>query len=95
MAAYMIFDIEVLDPQQYDEYRKLAAPTVAQCGGRYIVRGGEARGLEGGWDPKRVVVLRFDSKEQALAWYESPEYRPARAIRERAARTRALVVEGV
>lgn len=95
MAAYMIFDVEVLDPQQYEAYRKLAAPTVAQRGGRYIVRGGAAEGLEGGWDPKRVVVLQFDSKEQALAWYESPEYRTARAMRERTARSRALVVEGV
>lgn len=95
MAAYMIFDVDIHDPQQYGDYRNLAAPTVAQYGGRYIVRGGEAKQLEGGWDPKRVVVLQFDTKEQALAWYESPEYQVAKAIRERVATSRAIIVEGV
>lgn len=94
MAAYMIFDIEVHDPEQYGEYRKLATPTVAQYGGRYIVRGGEAQALEGEWEPKRVVVLQFDSREQALAWYGSTEYEPAKAIRERAATSKAIIVEG-
>ncbi|HVW50406.1 MAG TPA: DUF1330 domain-containing protein [Trinickia sp.] len=94
MAAYMIFDIEVHDPEQYAEYRKLASPTVAQYGGRYIVRGEQAQALEGEWDPKRVVVLQFDVREQALAWYESAEYGAAKAIRERTATSKAIIVEG-
>lgn len=95
MAAYMIFDVDVYEPQRYDEYRRLAAPTVAQYGGRYIVRGGPASRLEGAWQPKRVVVLQFDTSEQARAWYESPEYRAAKAIRERTAQSEAIIVEGV
>lgn len=94
MAAYMIFDIEVHDREQYGEYRKLAAPTVAQYGGRYVVRGGDAQALEGEWEPKRVVVLQFDGREQAVAWYESTEYGRAKAIRERTATSKAIIVEG-
>ena len=95
MTAYVIFDIDIHDPEQYGDYRQLAAPTVAQYGGRYIVRGGAASSLEGDWQPNRVVVLQFDTTEQARAWHDSPEYRPARAIRERTARSKAIIVEGV
>jgi uncharacterized protein (DUF1330 family) len=95
MAAYVIFDLDVHDHEGYGEYRQLAAPTVTQYGGRYIVRGGAASNLEGEWDPKRVVVLQFDTVEQARTWYDSPEYRAARAIRERTAHGKAIIVEGV
>ena len=94
-AAYVIFDVNINDPQQYGEYRQLAAPTVSQYSGRYIVRGGEACNLEGEWDPKRIVVLQFDTIEQARTWYESPEYRAARALRERCANASAIIVQGV
>ncbi len=95
MTAYMIFDIDIHDPERYAEYRQLAAPTVVQYGGRYIARGGEASNLEGEWQPKRVVVLQFDTVEQARAWYDSPEYRPAKAIRNQTSHTEAIIVEGV
>lgn len=94
-AAYMIFDVDIQDVQQYGEYRQLASATVAQYNGRYVVRGGEACNLEGDWEPKRVVVLQFDTVEEAQRWYDSPEYRAARAIRERCARSKAIIVEGV
>lgn len=94
-AAYVIFDVNIRDPQQYGEYRQRASPTVAQYNGRYIVRGGEACNLEGEWDPKRVIILQFDTVEQAQRWYDSPEYRAARAIRERCASSNAIIVEGV
>jgi uncharacterized protein (DUF1330 family) len=95
MAAYAIFDVDIHDAEQYGEYRQLATPTIAQYGGRYLVRGGEASTLEGDWQPKRIVVLEFDSLEQARAWYDSPEYRAARAVRERTARSKAIFVQGV
>ena len=94
-VAYVIFDIDIHDPQQYGQYLQLASATVAQYSGRYIVRGGEACNLEGEWMPKRVVVLQFDTADQARAWYDSSEYRTARAIRERSARSEAIIVEGL
>lgn len=95
MTAYLIVEIEITDPTEYAEYVERVPPTIAAFGGRYRVRGGQAELLEGDDPPKRMVVLEFPSAERARAWLESPEYRPARDIRHRAARTRMVLVEGV
>ncbi len=95
MSAYVVVDIEVTDPEGYQEYVKLAPATVAQYGGRYLARGGHTEVLEGEWQPKRLVILEFESIEQAKAWLHSPEYAPARALRHRYARTNMVVIEGV
>ena len=95
MSAYVIVEMEVLDPVGIQEYRKLAGASVAAHGGRFIVRGGKTEALEGGWDPKRIVVLEFPDPEQARKWWSSPEYGEARLIRERTAKTRMILVEGV
>ena len=63
-------------------------------GGRFIVRGGKTETLEGGWSPKRLIVLEFSSMDQALKWYRSPEYKPLIALRQRAARGKLVAVEG-
>jgi uncharacterized protein (DUF1330 family) len=95
MTAYVIVDIEVIEPIEYEVYKQLAAPTVAAYGGRYVVRGGAAETLEGDWIPHRLVVLEFESAEQARRWWDSPEYSAARAIRQRTARTNMVVVTGL
>jgi uncharacterized protein (DUF1330 family) len=95
MTAYIILDIQVNDPVRYAQYKELASPTVAQYGGKYIVRGGKAENLEGDWSPARIVVLEFESVEQARKWLDSPEYRPAMELRHQTAVTRSIIVEGV
>ncbi len=95
MAAYVIVDVNITDPSGYEKYKKLAGPTVGQYGGRYLVRGGESEMLEGGWQPGRVVVLEFPTRGQAKAWWSSPEYEPAKGLRQAAATTERLLVEGV
>lgn len=95
MSAYVIADIEVLEPVEYEEYKRLAGPTAALYGGRYVVRGGATEVAEGEWTPKRFVVLEFPSMEQAKAWYNSPEYSRARAVRQRTARSSVIFAEGV
>lgn len=67
MTAFVIFDVEVNSPADYEGYKQLAAPTVELYGGKYIVRGGQAETLEGDWIPKRIVVLQFESIERAKA----------------------------
>src|SRR6266404_4818680 len=64
MAAYIIVEIEIIDPVSYEEYKKQAAATVHQHGGKYIARGGKTEVLEGDWNPKRIVVLQFESMER-------------------------------
>jgi uncharacterized protein (DUF1330 family) len=95
MAAYVVVDIEVLEPVEYEEYKKLAAPTVTAYGGRYVVRGGAAQVLEGEWIPNRLVVLEFPTVAQAEAWWASPEYSVAKEIRQRTARTSMVLVAGM
>jgi len=95
MPAYVILDITVHDPVRYEDYKLLAAPTVAAYGGRYLVRGGAVEKLEGDWQPKRLVVLEFPDAERARTWLDSADYGPARAIRQSIATTHAILVPGV
>ena len=95
MTAYVIVDINVTDPENYEEYKKLAAPTVELYGGKYIARGGRTEILEGGWSPNRLVLLQFDSIEQAKGWLHSPEYSEIKKIRHRTATSNMVVIEGV
>ena len=94
MAAYVIAEIEVMDQGAYDEYRKQVPATVTKYGGRFVVRGGKAETLEGGWSPKRIVALEFPSVEQAQKWYRSSEYAPLIKLRQRASRGKLILVEG-
>jgi uncharacterized protein (DUF1330 family) len=95
MKAYVIVNVDVRDPERYKDYIKAATPTVAAHGGRYIVRGGRAEKLEGDVAVRRIVVLEFPSYAQAKAWYDSPEYRAALAIRQACATATLIVAEGV
>jgi len=95
MAAYVIYEGEVLDPVRYEEYKVKAAASVRAAGGRYVVRGGEQEVLEGEPPAGRTVILEFLTRQAALDWYRSEEYTTIRRIRDTAARARVYVVDGV
>jgi uncharacterized protein (DUF1330 family) len=95
MSAYLIVEIEVTDPVGYEEYKKQAAATVHAYGGKYIVRGGKTEVLEGDWQPKRIVILQFDSMERAREWLHCEEYREPRKQRHATAKTNMVLVEGM
>ncbi len=95
MSAYVIVDIDVTDAEGYQEYVKLAPPTVSLYGGRYLARGGKNEVLEGTWQPKRLVILEFATSEKAKAWLNSPEYTPIKSLRHRYARSNMVLLEGV
>jgi uncharacterized protein (DUF1330 family) len=94
MAGYVIADVDVHDPEGYEEYRRLVPATLERYGGRFLIRGGKTEQLEGDWQPKRLVVLEFPSAEQARRWWESEEYREAKELRQRLATSSLLLVEG-
>ncbi len=94
MAAYIIVDVTIHDPSRYDEYKGMAAAAVAAYGGKYIARGGATQTLEGDWQPNRLVLLEFPSKERAHEWWDSEQYRPARDLRQTMATTQMVLVEG-
>jgi uncharacterized protein (DUF1330 family) len=92
MAAYVIVDVNVNDQERYDAYRRLSGPSVQKHNGRFIARGGAVETLEGDWLPQRLVVIEFESVEQAKRWYDSREYREARQVREGAANFNMIVL---
>jgi uncharacterized protein (DUF1330 family) len=95
VAAYVIYQGEVLDPERYEEYKVKAAESIVAAGGRYLVRGGDVEVLEGEAPAGRTVLLEFKTMRAALDWYRGAEYTEIRNIREGAARARMYVVEGV
>ena len=94
MAAYIIVEVTVHDEKAYEDYKKLTPATLAAYDGQFVVRGGKTEALEGDWQPQRVVVLQFPTVEKAKAWYASPAYAGAKAIRQKAASTKMMLVEG-
>ncbi|MDH4248739.1 MAG: DUF1330 domain-containing protein [Deltaproteobacteria bacterium] len=95
MAAYIIVNIQVTNEVQYQSYRSQVSPMVQRFHGKYLVRGGAHKVLEGDWNPTRLVVLEFPSMADAERFYHSPEYKPLLALRQGAAQSSLVLVEGV
>jgi uncharacterized protein (DUF1330 family) len=95
MPAYVVVQVTVKDPTVYEDYKVLAPPSIAQHGGRYIVRGAKTELLEGTWEPPRLVILEFPSADRARAWWSSPEYAAAKALRQSCASTEMVLIEGL
>lgn len=95
MPAYVMANVEVTDPVRYEDYKRMVPATIAKYGGRFIVRGGHVEALEGDWRPNRLVLLEFPSVERARAWWHSPEYAEARALRQATSTGTLLILEGL
>jgi uncharacterized protein (DUF1330 family) len=96
MPAYSITEVETLDEEQARRYRVLAREAVTRYGGRYLVLAAEPAVAEGHWQTgQRVVIIEFPTMDQLRAWYDSPEYAPARALAATALRRRLLFVQSI
>ena len=93
-SAYVIANVTVTNPQQYEQYKKLSTIAMQASGAEVCIRGGKVEVLEGDWQPERMVMLKFPSMEKARAFYDSVEYQAAKDAREGAAVMRMIVVEG-
>lgn len=94
-SAYIIANVSVTNPTQYEEYKKWSSAAMQTHGAQVCVRGGQVEVLEGDWTPERLILLKFPSVAAAKAFNASPEYGRARAARQGAAIMRMVVVEGV
>lgn len=95
MSAYIIVDLEITDPALFEQYRAAVPATISAYGGKYLVRGGAFEALEGNWQPKRVIVLQFESMARLKEWYGSPDYAPLRSLRAKCAKANVIAVEGL
>lgn len=95
MSAYVIASVTVSDAEKYKNYMALSPTAVAAAGGKFIVRGGNLKVLEGAWANPRIVIIEYATREAAEAFYDSALYVAARAEREGAAQFNMIVVDGV
>ncbi len=95
MAAYLIIDINMADRSKFKKYARAVQGTVEAFGGRYLCKWGMLETLEGKWGASRIVLVEFETAEQAKAWWVSEEYRPLKALRREASTTRVLLVDDI
>jgi uncharacterized protein (DUF1330 family) len=95
MSFYTVFNVEVLDPVAYEPYKQNVPALVAKAGGKYLARRGKLTVLEGDPSVSQVVILEFPSEAAFRSWYDSAEYAPYHALRQRVARSEAYAVEGL
>ena len=91
--GYWVAHVTVTDPDNYPKYVAANAAAFEKYGARFLVRGGRFEAPEGA-ARERHVVIEFDSYEQALACYHSPEYAEAARLREAYADSDLVIVEG-
>lgn len=94
METYVIFDVDVYDPAQYQEFMSSVKPALEAAGGKYLVRGGIHNVHEGDWQPRRIVLLKFPSNTEWDSFYHGPVYQGLKAIRDRCSSARLVSVEG-
>jgi len=93
MAAYVVNEIWVTEPERFATYAQQVPPTLAAFGGRYAVRSGATQAVEG-QPPGRIVILEFPDRAAALAWRSSPAYQAILPIRDATSTSRVYVVDG-
>lgn len=91
MAAYIVFDLAVTDPEEFQKYREQTMPTIEAHGGK-VLSAGKPDVLEGTWKAKRFGIVEFPSMERAKAWYNSREYAPLKSLRWRSTTTTFIVL---
>ena len=97
MAAYLLADVPPEDIEAYraSGYLENARATAEAHGGEYLARGGATEVLEGGWEPDRMVIVRFPSMEALLTWYHSEEYQKWAKVRQQhVPNSRLVALEG-
>jgi uncharacterized protein (DUF1330 family) len=96
MAAYVIANVKVSNPEQYKGYQALSPGAITAAGGEFLARGGATHVLEGDFVPGRVVVAKFASMDAAKAFYNSVLYTEARTKRAGATEYfNMFIVEGI
>ena len=91
--GYWIVHVTVTDAENYPQYVAADTPVLESYGARFLARGGRCEAPEGP-ARERHVVIEFDSYEQALACYHSPEYQAAARLRQAFSDSELVIVEG-
>lgn len=94
MPAYVIFDVEITDLEQYQTFMAGVKPALEAVGAKYLSRGGDLKVYEGDWEPRRIVLLEFPSQAQWEEFYYGQTYQGLKHIRDACSSARLVSVEG-
>jgi uncharacterized protein (DUF1330 family) len=95
MAAYVVVQEIVENETKFSQYREKVMPILEQHGGRFLVRGGNMKVVEGEWPYPRLVILEFPTREAVDTWYHSPEYQAILPLRLQGCKSNLIVVDGI
>lgn len=95
MTAYVIFDVDIHDAAQYQEFMSGVTPALEKAGAKYLARGGSHRVYEGDWTPRRIVLLEFPSVAAWEEFYNGETYQGLKHIRDACSTARLVSVEGL
>jgi uncharacterized protein (DUF1330 family) len=95
MAAYVIFDVDIRDPNRYQDFMRSVEPALEEAGARYLARGGAHKVYEGDWSPRRIVLLEFPSVAAWESFYYGPVDQGLKAIRDECSSARLVGVGGL
>lgn len=95
MAAYLIVTARIHDREAFIAgYAPRAAELVQRFGGRYVLRAPGGTVLEGGDEAAvSIVISEWPDRAAALAFWHSPEYAHAKALRKGLADCQVVVIE--
>jgi uncharacterized protein (DUF1330 family) len=93
-AYWIAFYKSISNPEAFAAYAKLAPAAIQAAGGKFIARGGVAKTYESGMN-ERVVMIEFDSVQQAIAAHDSPAYQEGLKALGKGADRDIRIVEGI
>ena len=94
MKGYVIIDNVIIDAGAYEEFIEKIPAAIEANGGRVLMRTTNIEPFQGDWEPKRLVVIEFDSLAAARGFVNSAEYTALYDVRMRALKSRVVVAEG-
>ena len=95
MTAYIVVHAKLTDPNRFKSYSDIVPQLVGDFGGEYIVLGGDNEVLEGEWNGARLVIHRWPDRKSAKLFWNSPQYREAKKLREGTGQFKVMLLEGL
>ena len=95
MSGYLIAQLNMTDKESFKLYAKTVPESVKKIGGKYLVRAGEFKSMQGKWDFTRNVIIEFPTYEKALEWYNSDLYKPLKELRQKGSEGNIIIIKGI
>ncbi|MEL6931241.1 MAG: DUF1330 domain-containing protein [Cyanobacteria bacterium J06600_6] len=96
MSAYVVAQIQINNPDEYQNYLAGFMPIFQRHGGELLATPkNQTIIVEGDWTYPSTVIMKFPSTEAAQAWSDDPDYKALAEYRNRSANSNLVIVEGI